>query len=178
MGPSNGLNNSKLQLATAIAENVLSGKTFYAGDKSLKTGSMPNMSNPGGLVDGSVRVSIATIIGYGNYDTGVATDPWVPVIVIKPNKGYYDGGGNANIAIDSRLIRGNIVHVETGSQQWDLGRNPWTKTFSGEIFAAGVTFADEDGGTISVSWSGNTMTVNNQYSDDTPVTFKWICAHY
>lgn len=39
---SNGLSNSKLSQANAFASDVLSGKTFYAGDKTLKTGSMVN----------------------------------------------------------------------------------------------------------------------------------------
>ena len=42
MGPATGLVNSKLALADASAENVMSGKKFYAGDKVIKTGSMPN----------------------------------------------------------------------------------------------------------------------------------------
>lgn len=33
-----GLSNSKLKLATATAADVASGKTFYAGDKTIKTG--------------------------------------------------------------------------------------------------------------------------------------------
>lgn len=37
-----GLGLSKLAAATATAAHVLSGKTFYAGDKTLKTGTMPN----------------------------------------------------------------------------------------------------------------------------------------
>lgn len=40
-----GLSNKKLSSATALPENVLSGKTFYAGDKTIKTGTMPDQSN-------------------------------------------------------------------------------------------------------------------------------------
>ena len=48
-----GLSASKLALATAAAADVLSGKTFYAGDKEIKTGSLQK-----GLtrVSGSVTV--------------------------------------------------------------------------------------------------------------------------
>lgn len=35
-----GLSNSKLKLATATASDVVSGKTFFAGDKVLKTGNI------------------------------------------------------------------------------------------------------------------------------------------
>ena len=33
-----GLSNSKLKLATATESDVVSGKTFFAGDKTIKTG--------------------------------------------------------------------------------------------------------------------------------------------
>ena len=39
LGPEYGLSNSKLEECTANPSDVLSGKTFYAGDKTLKTGS-------------------------------------------------------------------------------------------------------------------------------------------
>lgn len=42
MPPSNGLTASKLEQANATSSNVISGKTFYAGDKNLKTGSVKN----------------------------------------------------------------------------------------------------------------------------------------
>lgn len=38
MTPPGGLSNKKLALADATANDVLSGKKFYAGDKTLKTG--------------------------------------------------------------------------------------------------------------------------------------------
>lgn len=37
---SNGLSISKLSSTTASASDVVSGKTFYSGDKNLKTGSL------------------------------------------------------------------------------------------------------------------------------------------
>lgn len=43
-----GLGNSKLKLADAATGNVLKGKKFYAGDKTLKTGTgvlTPNTSS-------------------------------------------------------------------------------------------------------------------------------------
>ena len=48
-----GLSASKLALATAAAADVLSGKTFYAGDKEIKTGSLQKGST---RVSGSVTV--------------------------------------------------------------------------------------------------------------------------
>ena len=107
--------------SSASEWDVVEGKTFYSGNTTLRYGNIPNMSNPGGLVDGFTHVSIATIVGYGNYDTGVATDRWVPVIVIKPNRGYYDGGANANIAIDSRIVKSNMFKTAAFDLRLDGG---------------------------------------------------------
>lgn len=66
-GPGGGLSNSKLALADAGTGDVLAGKRFYAGDKAIKTGTMPN--------NGAVS---ATLAPGGSYT--------VP-------KGYHNGGG-------------------------------------------------------------------------------------
>lgn len=42
MTASGGLSNGKLELATATPDQVLEGSTFYAGDRVLKTGTMPD----------------------------------------------------------------------------------------------------------------------------------------
>lgn len=152
-----GLSNSKLALANAKTGEVLSGKGFYAGDKVLKKGTMVNMSNPSGLVDGAVHVSIATIVGYGNYDTGIPQDRWVPVIVIKPGQGYYDGGNNANVAIDKRMVRGNVVKTSSLNAS-GVYSGPKTFTVEGEVICAGCK-SISDGSFIDVSWSGNQITV-------------------
>lgn len=50
-----GLSKTKLALANAAESDVLSGKKFYAGDKIIKEGRMPNRGswgttiNPGGV---------------------------------------------------------------------------------------------------------------------------------
>lgn len=43
--PSYGLSNSKLEEATAQTSHVMNGKTFYAGDRSLKTGTLTLTGN-------------------------------------------------------------------------------------------------------------------------------------
>lgn len=40
-----GLTNSKLSIATATPSDVLEGKTFYSGDKTLQTGILPDYKN-------------------------------------------------------------------------------------------------------------------------------------
>lgn len=67
MGPATGLVNSKLALADAGAENVLSGKKFYAGDKVIKTGTMPNNGN---LKDKTLNPGDVISVPYGYYSAG------------------------------------------------------------------------------------------------------------
>ena len=43
--PAGGLTNSKLALATATEADVLNGRTFYAGNKELKTGAYSTDKN-------------------------------------------------------------------------------------------------------------------------------------
>lgn len=68
MGPATGLVNSKLALADAGTENVLSGKKFYAGDKIIKTGSMPNNGAWSSTIDPGQTVQVP-----GGYHTGGGT---------------------------------------------------------------------------------------------------------
>lgn len=57
-----GLGNSKLALATATEADVLSGKTFYAGDKELKTGTLDPGSNLVSLVSsGTANMKSSTV---------------------------------------------------------------------------------------------------------------------
>lgn len=56
LSPSNGLSITNLEKATATSSDVISGKLFYSGDKTLKSGTMVNRGawgttiNPGGSV--------------------------------------------------------------------------------------------------------------------------------
>lgn len=45
-----GLTNAKLALATALVSDVAQGKTFYAGDKTLKTGTAPITKFASGVI--------------------------------------------------------------------------------------------------------------------------------
>lgn len=40
-----GLSNRKLELANAVPEDVISGKKFYAGDKTIKTGTLVDLGS-------------------------------------------------------------------------------------------------------------------------------------
>lgn len=96
-----GLGSSKLSAATAATGNVLSGKTFYSGDKTLKTGTMPDQSN-------SIR-TITTDTGdqsSGAFWLQTNSDLW-----IAPGIGYW-GSWNWNI---SRLtIKASVLRSAIG----------------------------------------------------------------
>ena len=89
MGPATGLTNSKLALADASEGQVLSGKKFYAGDKTLKTGTMTNRGNTNYEYNGSNLT-----VGSGYHAGG-------GVISVsggnKGNKGYTYSGYNQTI---------------------------------------------------------------------------------
>ena len=90
LNPSNGLSKTKLENTTAAVSDVLSGKTFYSGDDTLKSGTMTNRGtwnstiNPGGSVtipagyhNGSGRVT-ANSAPSGVIDVlGVVNDAYV-----------------------------------------------------------------------------------------------------
>lgn len=65
-----GLTNGKLSLANAATSDVLQGKTFYSGDKTLKTGSMPNRGSWGTTLEPGNSVKVPQ--GYHNGNGTVA----------------------------------------------------------------------------------------------------------
>lgn len=68
MTASGGLSNSKLALANAGTEDVLNGKTFYSGDKEIKTGLITN----NGAWSSSIEYGQSVIIPQG-YHNGAGT---------------------------------------------------------------------------------------------------------
>lgn len=85
-----GLGLSKLAQATAAADNVLAGKSFYAVDKTLKEGTMPNR----GAVDTTINPgsSYAVPAGYHNGEGRVKAATWTKdkylYLVIQYQGGY------------------------------------------------------------------------------------------
>lgn len=72
LSPSMGLMNSDLQKANADPSNVKAGLTFYAGDKTLKTGTLQDLgSEPsavgGGVYNNGVYFHIGEYNGWGRY---------------------------------------------------------------------------------------------------------------
>lgn len=85
-----GLSASKLAQATATEGNVLAGKRFYAADKTLKEGTMPNR----GAVDTTINPgsSYAVPAGYHNGEGRVKAATWTKdkylYLVIQYQVGY------------------------------------------------------------------------------------------
>lgn len=65
-----GLSSSKLKLADAVAGNVKSGKKFYAGDKTLKTGTwvpvFVRVGSNNSHGEDAPRINV-TVSGYSEY---------------------------------------------------------------------------------------------------------------
>lgn len=85
-----GLSSGKLAQATATEGNVLAGKRFYAADKTLKEGTMPNW----GTVDTTINPgsSYAVPAGYHNGEGRVKAATWTKdkylYLVIQYQNGY------------------------------------------------------------------------------------------
>lgn len=89
-----GLSNSKLALATADTGDVIAGKKFYSGDKSLKTGSILPRNTVG--QNGTVGISqyfpevAVSKANSNNTQTNNNLDG-VSRLCLQPPAGFYDG---------------------------------------------------------------------------------------
>lgn len=89
-----GLSNTKLALATADTGDVISGKKFYSGDKSLKTGSILPRNTVG--QNGTVGISqyfpeVAVSKANSNNTQTNANLDGVSRLCLQPPAGFYDG---------------------------------------------------------------------------------------
>lgn len=103
---SGGLSNRKLRQADAVADNVVEGKTFYAGDKALKTGTLPEYPNQ------NVPANIWLTTNYVNF--------YIPRGAYTFNGSIYTYVPNADLAdklsiTPASLIAGKTILGVTGS---------------------------------------------------------------
>ena len=130
-----GLSKTKLALATAAESDVLSGKRFYAGDKIIKEGRMPN------------RGSWGTSLSPG----GVATVP----------SGYHNGSGQVT-AVSLKTV---TITMATGGGPWSYTFTGGTLVGIRDIAQSGdsseIGLLHISGNTITMEWSGNGI-VNRQ----------------
>lgn len=145
-----GLSASKLAQATATEGNVLAGKRFYAADKTLKEGTMPNRGavdttiNPGssyavpaGYHNGGGRVKAATwtkdkylylVIQYQN-GYGIPMPEYAATVVAQdiPEPGFlahYSGGGNVNAV--KNVCNANMLNIEAYAKNGTAQITPLT----------------------------------------------------
>ena len=101
--PGGGLSNSKLARATATASNVLSGKTFYSGDKTLKTGSIS--SKGAESVTLNANTTSKTFNTSGKYCTGNMT---VSTSTKAAESVTLNPGGSKTFDTAGKLCTGNM----------------------------------------------------------------------
>lgn len=145
-----GLSSGKLAQATAAADNVLAGKSFYAVDKTLKKGNMPNRGavdttiNPGssytvpaGYHNGEGHVKAATwtkdkylylVIQYQN-GYGIPMPEYAATVVAQgiPEPGFlahYSGGGNVNAV--KNVCNANMLNIEAYAKNGTAQITPLT----------------------------------------------------
>jgi hypothetical protein len=115
-----GLSLTKLALATADTGDVIAGKKFYSGDKSLKTGSIlpRNTVGQNGAVGGSANwPSVPVTPVTRNTQVNQNTDG-VNRLSLQPPAGYYNGNSYvgetyANVAAAIGLTAPKIAAGET-----------------------------------------------------------------
>ena len=130
-----GLSKTKLALANAAESDVLSGKRFYAGDKIIKEGKMPN------------RGSWGTTINPG----GVATIP----------SGFHDGSGQ----VTAVSLKTMTITMATLYGDWVYTLPSGTLVGVSNIAASGnsseIASLTISGNTVRVTWSSNGV-INRQ----------------
>lgn len=121
MSAGSGLTSGKLAAANAALAEVLSGKTFYSGDKNLKTGTMPNrgawgatytgsdVTIPNGFHNGAGKV-IVDGGNRGNWSTSVNAGSSVNI-----PKGWHNGAGSVSSPANFSAESGD--RATTGGQQ-------------------------------------------------------------
>lgn len=145
-----GLSNAKLAQATATDGNVLAGKSFYAVDKTLKEGTMPNR----GAVDTTIKPGSSYTVpeGYHNGGGNVKAATWTKdkylYLVIQYQQGYgipmpeyaatvvtlgipepgflahYLGGGNVNAV--KNVCNANMLNIEAYAENGTAQITPLT----------------------------------------------------
>lgn len=158
-----GLTSSKLQLANAAPSDVISGKKFYAGDKTLKTGTIPdngawsgtysgnNVTIPYGKHSGSGAVGVA---GGNRGSWGTTIDPGSSVAI---PQGYHNGQGRV-YANSERFATATLKSYARGDE-YESGSD--SVTVSGTIIycpTGTIASGYESGGYIKITgYSGNTI---------------------
>lgn len=124
-----GLSKTKLALANAAESDVLSGKRFYAGDKIIKEGRMPNQGSWGATLSPG----------------GVATIP----------SGFHDGSGK----VTAVNLKTTTITLAASSMYWSYTFTGGTLVGICDIaetaYNKEIEYLHISGNTITMKWSGN-----------------------
>lgn len=160
---SGGLTKSKLELATAVPGDVVAGKTFYAGDKNLKTGTLVERGtaqNAGGI--GSGGSGSSAYIAFNRIPEGIyranGTD-WGPEIralrtdvvpqinLVRTqgvNRGVY--GNDTYTVTLNQEIKNGLLFISSGRGATDACQIDSVTTNSGSLSTLNYTkFTGHDG---------------------------------
>lgn len=135
-----GLSKSKLALANAALSDVLSGKTFYAGDKTLHTGTMPNR----GSISATLNPGNSKSYSAGYYNGGTVTCNSVEsVIKYITFHATYDAKRNGDIytySVGNKII--GVSWIEDSTDSAESNRAIKYLTISGNT----ITYRVDGGG--------------------------------
>lgn len=130
-----GLSTGKLAQATATEADVLANSTFYAKDKTLRTGNVPRRGDWGATIAPGESVTVPD--------------------------GKHDGGGR----VSAKALRTVTITMATGGSPWSYTFTGGTLVGIRDIARSGdsseIGLLRISGNTITMEWSGN-GTVNRQ----------------
>lgn len=130
-----GLSNSKLKLADAVAGNVKSGKKFYAGDKTLKTGTwvpvFVQIGSNSSHGENAPRINI-TVSGYSEYycfhtDLGGSNNG---LLSWSATEGTFQGNTSTGNGTFKKLVGCNPSHNVTISTFFNHDTGGWGRTLA------------------------------------------------
>lgn len=130
-----GLSAGKLAQATATEADVLANSTFYAKDKTLRTGNVPRRGDWGATIAPGESVTVPD--------------------------GKHDGGGR----VSAKALKTVTITMATGSMYWSYTFTGGTLVgicdIAGSAYNSEIEYLHISGNTITMKWSGN-GTVNRQ----------------
>lgn len=130
-----GLSSGKLAQATATEADVLANSTFYAKDKTLRTGNVPRRGDWGATIAPGESVTVPD--------------------------GKHDGGGR----VSAKALKTVTITMAPGSMYWSYTFTGGTLVgicdIAGSAYNSEIEYLHISGNTITMKWSGN-GTVNRQ----------------
>ena len=130
-----GLSAGKLAQATATEADVLANSTFYAKDKTLRTGNVPRRGDWGATIAPGESVTVPD--------------------------GKHDGGGR----VSAKALKTVTITMAAGSMYWSYTFTGGTLVgicdIAGSAYNSEIEYLHISGNTITMKWSGN-GTLNRQ----------------